>query len=337
MRVALIGAGMVSAHHLPAWQRLPGVQVVALCDRDGERAAAQARRFGVPGVWTSVEAMLEHERLDAVDVATPPAAHAEACLAAARRGLAVLCQKPLAPTLAQARALAAQLGTARVMVHENWRFRPHYRRLQAWLQEGRIGSVRSGELWVHSSGLLAAASGARPALVRQPLLATLPRLLLAEVLVHHLDLARWLLGAGDVQSAHLRHGVAAVRGESAAELVLKLPGGGTLRVGGDMADAEAAPGLADRLIFVGSEGEIRLQDARLSVSAGVPGWAPEVHAVDLQADYQTSYDAAIAHFVYALQHDQPFETAPNWHLEVLQTMESAYRLAGAIEPPRGTP
>ena len=55
----------------------------------------------------------------------------------AARGLAVMCQKPLAPTLAAAEALVAAVGGAvPLMVHENWRFRPYYRRLRAWLDEG---------------------------------------------------------------------------------------------------------------------------------------------------------------------------------------------------------
>ena len=61
--------------------------------------------------------------LDAVDVAAPREFHAEMVRMAARRGLAVLCQKPLAPTLAEAEALVAEVGgRCRLMVHENWRF-----------------------------------------------------------------------------------------------------------------------------------------------------------------------------------------------------------------------
>ena len=54
---------------------------------------------------------------------------------AAHRGVPVLCQKPLAPTLSQAESLVAEFADkTRLMVHENWRFRPYYRQVAQWLE-----------------------------------------------------------------------------------------------------------------------------------------------------------------------------------------------------------
>ena len=140
-------------------------------------ARARANTYGVPDVYPSVELMLGQlaEHLDAVDVATPRETHAPICRLAADRGLAILCQKPLAPTFDEAVSLVSDVGgRARLMVHENWRFRPHYRRIARWLRDDRIGAVHTAAMTLFTSGLVAEASGRAPAIERQPVFATLP-------------------------------------------------------------------------------------------------------------------------------------------------------------------
>lgn len=325
IRVGLVGAGMVSAFHLPAWRALSDrVELVAVADPDTARAQALALAFGIPRVWSRLDEMLANERLDAVDVMTPPSLHGEHCRAAARTGAAVLCQKPLAPTLDEAEHLTADVeGRVRLMVHENWRFRPHYRLIHRWLSQGRIGDVKGGYLTARSSGLLVDANGRAPALERQPLLATLPRMMIAEVLVHHLDVARWLVGASQVVAASLRHEATGIAGESAASIRLRCQDATPFVVSGDMADAQATPTLRDELSLQGSRGSIVLRDGQLRLRADD---AQDV-AFDPDADYRASYAAAIAHFVDALRRGAPFETSPASHLEVLATVEAAYRCA----------
>ena len=138
-RIGLAGAGWVAPHHLEAWQRLRDrASVIAIADPNVEAARAKADTWGVPAVYASVEAMLERERLDAIDIATTRETHAPLCRLAADRGLAIICQKPLAPTIDEATSLIEDVGgRVRLMVHENWRFRPHYRRVAAWLWERR--------------------------------------------------------------------------------------------------------------------------------------------------------------------------------------------------------
>ena len=106
LAIALAGAGMISAHHLTAWRSLgPRVRVVAICDPDAARAAQRAEEFGIPATFREREAMLDSVAIDALDVATPRETHADWAEAAAARGIDVLCQKPLTPTLAEAEAL----------------------------------------------------------------------------------------------------------------------------------------------------------------------------------------------------------------------------------------
>ena len=103
IRIALAGAGMISWHHLVAWRNLgPRARVLAISDPDLDRGRRRAEEFGIPAVHRDADAMLGAEKIDALDVASPRETHAAWVEAAAARGIDVLCQKPLAPTLAEA-------------------------------------------------------------------------------------------------------------------------------------------------------------------------------------------------------------------------------------------
>ena len=142
-------------------------------------------------------------------------------LAAAKR-LPVLCQKPLAPNLQEATELAAEVeGLTRLMVHENWRFRGYYRDAAAWLREGRIGNVKQAQLTLLTSGVLPGPDGLCPALERQPFMRRERRMLVAEVLIHHLDTLRMLLGPLRVTAAQLSRSSDLLVGEDGAVIQLR--------------------------------------------------------------------------------------------------------------------
>src|SRR5262245_53382855 len=112
LRVGLVGAGMISYHHLIAWSRQERVQVVAVCDPQIERARQRAAEFGIPAAYDRIEAMLDKHALDAVDIASPRETHAGLVDIAAARGIDALCQKPLTPTFAEGAALADRIDGA---------------------------------------------------------------------------------------------------------------------------------------------------------------------------------------------------------------------------------
>ena len=326
LRIAVAGAGMVSQHHLLAWSRCADATVVGLADPDTARADARARAFAVPAVFEDAARMLDSTRPDALDIAAGHDAHAALCALAADRGIAILCQKPLAPTLAAAQAIAESVGgRVRLMVHENWRHRPYYRQTMAWLKAGLVGHPRHLVITARGSGLVARPDGTRASLRRQPMLAELPRLMIGEVLVHHLDVASWLLGDLAVRSASLRRDVPAVRGESAATILLAGPDGATVIVDGDLAATDAPARVDDRMELHGTQGAIRLDDLVLTLLR--PGEAPRTLRYDVDDAYQSAYDSAVAHFARALLDDTPFETPPATHLRVLELVEDAYAAA----------
>src|SRR5438045_3728030 len=106
VRVGMIGiGGMGTAGHMSVFERSGAARVVALCDVNPVSVAAAAEKFGISSTYTDYRSMLEQEQLDMVDVATPNVVHAEISIAAAKRGVHVLCEKPLAMNRHEAREM----------------------------------------------------------------------------------------------------------------------------------------------------------------------------------------------------------------------------------------
>jgi predicted dehydrogenase len=335
LRVGLIGAGWVTQHHLKGWRQLgDAAHVAAITDPSLERARERADAFDIPAVFDSAAAMLAVGGLDAVDIAAPRAVHADLARLVADHGLPILCQKPLAPTLAEAERLVADIGDrVRLMVHENWRFRPYYREAARWLRDGRIGKVEAAALTLVTSGTVPDAEGRYPALDRQPFMASEKRMLVAEVLIHHLDTLRMLLGPLKVEAAALTRTCPALLGEDGAVIHLSTAEGRGVSVFATFA-AHGAPAQArDQLLVVGSDGAIRLDGSDLSLS----GREAQAIAYDPDAAYAGSYAATIAHFVACLRDGAPFETSPADNLETLRLVEDCYRLSGFKHQSRSAP
>jgi len=323
LRVAVAGAGWVSAFHLSAWKSLPDVEVVAICDPQLARAETRARAFGIPRAYSDAAEMLEATRPDALDIAAPVEVHGALCRLAADHGVHILCQKPLAATLEVARQTAADVaGRVRLMVHENWRFRPQYRQIRRWLDEGALGKPVSCAMRVRSSGLLADADGKFTQLERQPFFATLQRLLIGEVLVHHLDVVRWLMGPLKVLAADSGKSCPVVRGEDRAVILLA----GEDRyavVDGSLVAAGTPSKTHDQFELLGTLGAAFFADDQLRLA----GVRDEVVHIDAQAAYQASYAGAIGHFASALATGERFETEPSDNLQTLALVEDAYAMA----------
>ena len=102
-----VGAGYFSAFHYEAWSRLDQVEITAVCDPDADRAAQVQARFGITRHYADARAAIEAERPDFLDIITPPSSHLDLVREAAGRGVHVICQKPLAPSLEEAGRIVA--------------------------------------------------------------------------------------------------------------------------------------------------------------------------------------------------------------------------------------
>src|SRR6266545_168427 len=330
LKVALAGAGMISGYHLVGWRNLgERVRVFADCEKDAAKAAKLAKELSIPHIYPDGDAMFAAEVIDALDVASPRQTHAGWVDAAAARGIDVLCQKPMTPTLAESEALVRRIeGRSRFMVHENWRFRPWYRELKRWIAADELGDVLLARMSMITSGMLPDARGRRPSLERQPFMQHEERLMIAEVLIHHLDVMRFLCGELRVVAARTARTIADVVGETVAAIFLETASGAPVEVSGTM----AAPGYPsrppDRLEIIGSKASAVFDDWELRLL----GPAPRHERYDRDRGYQASFDGVIAHFIDCLDSGAPFETGPDDNLETLRLVEHAYVAAG-LNPP----
>lgn len=139
-RVGLVGCGKVAHLHAAALLQVPEAEFVAACSRSADKAAAFARPYGA-APYSDLGRMLRHERLDLLIVCTPHPNHAEPAVAAARAGVHVLVEKPLAVSLGDCDAILAAAGASGVTVGtvSQRRFYPPCLRIREALREGRLG------------------------------------------------------------------------------------------------------------------------------------------------------------------------------------------------------
>jgi predicted dehydrogenase len=188
-----IGAGYFGRFQYEAWNRIPEVDITALCNSNPDRAKYIIDNYYIKNHYTDYREMLEKEKPDFVDIITPPSTHLEMCKVAADLGIHIICQKPLAPTLDEAIEIVeySQKAGIRFMVHENWRFQPWHREIKKLVNKGLIGDqlfslnfrMRMGDGW-----------GENAYIPRQPYFRDYPKLLIYETGVHFIDTYRYLAG-----------------------------------------------------------------------------------------------------------------------------------------------
>src|SRR6266508_2255245 len=148
MNVAIIGGGFITRiGHLPGYTAA-GASLAGMADLLPERAEALAAQFGVnPRIYTDWREMLERERPDVVSVCLPNVLHEEPVLAALEAGAHVLCEKPLATSVASAQRM---FETARrcdrvLMTAQNFRWSPGTLAIKAAVDQGRLGPIYYAE------------------------------------------------------------------------------------------------------------------------------------------------------------------------------------------------
>jgi predicted dehydrogenase len=141
LTVGIVGLGYGRAH-IPAFQA-HGCRVVALCQRDQAPAHALAKRYDIPQVFHRWEEMIDVARPGIVVIAPPPHLHHAIAMRAFQAGAHVLCEKPLAMTVDEGRAMAAAAASAEriAMTSFNWRFTPAMQELHARVGAGEVGRV----------------------------------------------------------------------------------------------------------------------------------------------------------------------------------------------------
>ena len=216
LRFAIFGAGFWTRYQLAAWRELRGVECVAIHNRTAAKAEAIARDFGIPAVYDDAEKLLREVKPAFVDNITEVGGHKPLSLLCAKHRVACICQKPMAASRDDARAMIAAFRRAKTpfFIHENWRWQTPMRALKAILGAGIIGKPFRARLSIISGF---------DCLANQPALCELERFILTDLGTHILDVARVLFG-----EAHSLYGQVhktlgpTVRGENVATLLLSM-------------------------------------------------------------------------------------------------------------------
>lgn len=147
VRIAVVGAGAIAGAYAQALPDVDDVKAVAWCDLSRKAAIERASRVRAHA-YESLERMLSEERPDAVIIATPPNTHREVAQIALASGCAVLCEKPFAPTRADAVAMveAARAAGRPIAMAAKFRFVDDIVTARRWIELGAIGTPLAVEV-----------------------------------------------------------------------------------------------------------------------------------------------------------------------------------------------
>jgi D-apiose dehydrogenase len=328
LRGGLIGCGFFAANHLNAWTQVSGAGIVALCDGDAEALARTAEAFGVTRRYTDAAEMLTREGLDFVDIATTVPSHRPLVELSAAAGVHMICQKPLAGSMADAQAMVdAATGAGRVlMVHENFRWQSAIRRAAEELAADAIGTPFWGRVSFRSGFDVYAA---------QPYLATDARFIIQDLGIHIIDVARFLFGDVVSLSATTRRVNPRIRGEDVATMLVAHEGGVTSVVDCSYATRRPQETFPETLLEIdGTEGSLRL-DAGYRMTVCGPAGVRELDvsppllpwAARPWHNIQESVLAIQQHFVDCLMGGREPETSGADNIKTLAAVYAAYESA----------
>ncbi len=223
MRVGTVGTGYFSQFQYEAWSRMADVDVVALCNRGAEGARRTAEAYGIPATYDDLGEMLAAERLDLLDIITPPVTHLPMIKTAAAQGVPIICQKPFCQNLTEAEEAVAICEEAGVLlvVHENFRFQPWHQKARALIDADGLGDLYQASFRLRPGD----GQGPDAYLDRQPYFQKMERFLVHETAIHLIDVFRYLLGPASSVYARLNRLNPAIAGEDAGVILLDFENG----------------------------------------------------------------------------------------------------------------
>lgn len=323
-----IGAGYFSPFQYEAWNRIPEVEITAICNRDAEKAKPILEKYGIARHYKDYREMIDKEQPDFIDIITPPETHFDMTQYAADRGIDVICQKPLAPTLEEARKIVDYAGKAgiRFMVHENWRFQPWHREIRKLLNDQVIGKIhymywrkRMGDGW-----------GENAYIPRQPYFRDYPKLIVYENGIHFIDTFRYLGGEIKRVMAYLKKLNPVIAGEDFALINFEFKDNDLLAIWD--ANRYNEPNYTNpRLTFGefqidGTQGTIRLY-SNGHITIQKLGQAETKHEYPFSTANFAGDCVYVTqrHFIDHLKDGKEFETNGREYLKSLAVQEAVYR------------
>ncbi len=333
--LGLIGCGFFAQNHLNAWTDLKaeGVDIVAVCDVDVDKARAAAETFGVPRWYTDAAVMFEKEQLGLVDIATQVRSHLHLVKLALGHGVPTIIQKPFGQTIAEVREMV-ELSRARgvfLAVHENFRFQKPLRRVAEIIRSGVIGTPSWARVSFRTGYDI---------YTGQPYLAKEERFVLMDLGVHVLDIVRVLLGEVEHLTSELQRRNPDVAGEDTATMLLRHTSGAVSMVECTYGSRRLPDSFPETLVEVeGDKGAIVSRignkvevttNGRMMVDDEDPEvlpWAERPWHVA-----QESVLATCRHMLQAVQAGRGADTSAEDNLKTFALVEAAYLAAGKVKP-----
>ena len=327
MKGALIGAGYFAQFHAEAWQRLQrttAVEIIAVVDPAPGKASGFAKSFHIPRAYDSPDQMLVAEHPDFVDIITRPESHLVLTTLAAHHGAHVICQKPMAPTLAECEAMCetCEKANVRLLIHENWRWQPWYREVKRLIDSGELGALRHLSFdWRTGDG-----NGPEP-YPAQPYFREMPRLLIYESLIHILDTFRFLAGEFRITRCETRRINPVIAGEDWADIHLAFTNAATGFIHGDRHTGPVPPPIAMGTMKIeGARSTLRISpDGHLHLSSPDTPEHPTNFAPPIIGYKGDSVFATQQHLLHSLFTNTPAETEARGYLGTMSLVEDCYR------------
>ncbi len=251
LRFAAFGTGFWSHFQLPAWYELDNVECVALYNRTLSKAHVLAEKIGNPRCYDNADDLLANEELDFWIYSQMGYAFAVSEMAA-KKGLDVVCQKPMAPNYDDARELVniCKKNNVRLFINENFRWQIPIRRVNEIIESGKIGKVFKGRVSFCS---------AFPVFDNQPFLAELDQFILTDIGSHILDICRFLLGEVSNLHCEIQTINPGIKGEDVANVFMKMKSGAHCYAEMSYASILEKEVFPQTLVLIeGSRGSVRL-------------------------------------------------------------------------------
>ncbi len=264
LRIGVIGCGAMGLGHLDCWTKANGSLIAAVCDFDPARAQTAAEKYGGQP-FSELEEMLDSGLVDAVDICTPSGMHADQGIAAANRGIHVLCEKPLDLNIDKADRLIAECERSNVTLGCIFQRRTYEGAQQVVrsIRDGKMGRLLSCSAylkWWRSQSYYGS-GGWRGTW-------ELDGGVLANQAIHAIDHLCWLAGpVADVEFAHLETAAHEIQAEDFAIAVLRFENGAR---GVIEATTCCSPDICSRVEVFGTNGSAAFQDATV-VKHGING------------------------------------------------------------------
>lgn len=337
LRIGIVGlGGIAQSAHIPAYQKIPDLcEIVAGCDVNEVVRTEAAQKFNIPHVYATYEEMFDKENLDAISICTPPKFHYGPAMAAMKKGISVLCEKPVAMNAQEAQEMvdAAEKNHVTFMVAFQYRFTAEAQTLKSYIQDGVLGDIYFGHcFYMRRRGIPGWGVFTVKELSRGgPLI---------DIGVHIMDLTLWLMGypkpvsvlGSTYNPIGTKPGInlmsrnwdpAKFETEDAAFAMIKFDNGATLmmeatwainlpqqegtKVAGTLAGAELNP----LRLYGQSERNIT------NTEVIIPEWMKR----------QSGQDLKVKHFVEAVLNGTPVITKPNEIVDLAKLVDAIYESA----------